>query len=505
MKTQKILLVLLSIVGMAVASFAQTWTGAAGTMNWSDVGNWSSDELPMINTDVKINGLSSVETPVVFDMEEASIKALTVGETLDAALELSSGGLLYMRGGLALGKSAEGTLTIIDGKIVYTNGATLAIASGASGVGRLIIKQAGVLKSSSTGVMQIGNGVNSYGEVINYGILSTLRNINVGHAEGSTGAFWHCSGVVTSGYDFVIGNAGTGEANVEATMRTRSCYIGAGASGQGVLRLTGLLILDNGNSVCVGCNGIGVLEIAGGEVSIAGNAPSISLCTNDLASTYGRIQGWGKFSSPTACLQNSGLVIADGGGVKEDLDFSIFVGSVSKLSLENRYNNTTTNGWYAINKGRLLLPVNGTVTVARPSYCWGEDATNATVDLVNSVRMEFDGITATTKVQGELLAIDRDDVPVYVAGGLISVWHMMADKDFAGVELQVRYDHVAVGRNGLRLLRYDEAAGVWMNMPAAIDEGYILRSTSPWAPLGNDRIGLFAVASYLSPTTLLLN
>jgi T5SS/PEP-CTERM-associated repeat protein len=112
--------------------------------------------------------------------------------------------------------------------------------------------------------------------------------------------------------------------------------------------------------------------------------------------------GWGQF-------RLYGQVIADGKGFERDLDFSK-MGVPDSTSTDNQCG---TNGWYAINKGRLLMPRFPKRKDGNYQYIGGFPF-RGDIDLVNSFKYYFDDVTRRNTrayIFSELYAVDRSDIP----------------------------------------------------------------------------------------------
>ena len=104
-------------------------------------------------------------------------------------------------------------------------------------------------------------------------------------------------------------------------------------------------------------------------------------------------------------------------------DFS----SLSSVA-NDHWNDSTSNGWFAVSRGKLILPP---VTVANPCL-WGESGAH---DLVNSVRLALAGSGSIT---GALLAADHGEVYGELPAP-IGVWEFTGPAGLSG-ELTFRYD-----------------------------------------------------------------
>ena len=157
------------------------------------------------------------------------------------------------------------------------------------------------------------------------------------------------------------------------------------------------------------------VEIEGGKLEFDSSekAAKVSMYLgNDYRGSYagGVLSGWGfvGYSNPNKIMNAYsgyreqygefrlyGQVIADGKGVKRDLDFS-HAGVPWTRSTANACG---TNGWYAIDKGRLLMPRFpkrwGINSQCIGGYAYATDR-EEDLDLVNSFRYYFDDDTRNT-------------------------------------------------------------------------------------------------------------
>jgi hypothetical protein len=231
------------------------------------------------------------------------------------------------------------------------------------------------------------------------------------------------------------------------------------------------------------------LELWG--ATIAGSAP---LTINPL----GAVQGHGT-STCSVALNNSGRVIADGRGAMGDATLNL----TSYTSVTNSIDNTSSNGWYAVNQGRLTLrplTVNATGT-----YPWGDAfyTGHTVLDLNNSAQIAFSAVTGSGTITGALYAVDRADVPAAPGNAnLVSVHEFAPSAGISGYTytLTIRYDTSAAGVAGnedvLRLLRHN--GSTWVNVTASRD---VANKTITSVPL--TAFSMFAVAIPTEPGLLL--
>lgn len=215
-----------------------------------------------------------------------------------------------------------------------------------------------------------------------------------------------------------------------------------------------------------------------------------SMTVRGDASSRGTLRGWGNVALRLK-LVNNGRVIADGyGDADRTLNLSWF-GADPGGGVFNDIENTTSNGWFAVGEGRLLLPaVAVAANAGTVSYNWGEDTTDTAIDLVNSVRLSFENAVAFA-LSGALLAEDRTEVPEGLPA-LCGVWQFSGGT-FAAAALTFRYDEAdAAARNvqesDLKVWQY--VGNRWIDVTSGQDTTAHTLTTVPLAELG-----LFAVST----------
>jgi hypothetical protein len=187
---------------------------------------------------------------------------------------------------------------------------------------------------------------------------------------------------------------------------------------------------------------------------------------------------------PTEKLDNSGKVIASGNTDDPVLDLTQ-VAAITN-SVDNPSNGA--NGWYARGKATLMLPP-VPVSAGTSEHSWGESESDATPDLVNSVRMTFHDVTTPGAVSMSLVGRDRPGIPALPAwDAAVSVYSYSSTAAVTGgVDVLIRYDALdsvvlTRGEHSLRLLAYD---GGWQNV-----------ALTAFDPAKNLIGGHFAAASY---------
>ena len=169
---------------------------------------------------------------------------------------------------------------------------------------------------------------------------------------------------------------------------------------------------------------------------------TIWLGSNDSTAV---LRGWGSVDSSSKTfsdsqivqLQMNGLIVADGAGVARDLEIQrLSCVNVISNGCDHTVNASGTNGWYAINKGRLLFPHYDKVSA--DTWMIGDGKHLANPVLVNAVKVAFSGAATGSYLHGALYAGDHDDVPEGLPTGNhvapLAVWRLGYGATKAAVE-----------------------------------------------------------------------
>ena len=207
---------------------------------------------------------------------------------------------------------------------------------------------------------------------------------------------------------------------------------------RGVLEVADNAVVTNVTALSIGRGqtALGVVEMRGGSLFFDyryrdGNALVLG---DGNADPNALIRGWGfmgfddakktmvdyettfgsgsKWAGMTFC----GRIIADGEGVERTLDFSR--GPVATY-LADSYNSCGTNGFYAVNKGKLKFQRSLPRRVTNHKQV-GIKPDNGSPLMVNGFQYTFDSATMNTLgtyVFAELYATDRSDIPVGLPKG----------------------------------------------------------------------------------------
>ncbi len=334
---------------------------------------------------------------------------------------------------------------------------------GVSGTGT-VVQTGGVLEI--LGGQPTTLGVNS-GSVGNYRLENgTLKSYALYVGDHGQGVFTQTGGTNSTGSFFLVPRRTNGVCNLWGGV----AYVGTNGYSSGQYIAIGF---DEGS---VGTFNFGTTNSSGVIRQEPGSSGAF-LIVRRKESASATLRGWG-VCELTSYLKNDGVVIADGYGTDRDLDFS----AMSSVAA-NSFPNTSTNGWYARDHGRLRLPP---ITAGNPVY-WG-DATAQ--DLVNSVKLE---LTGTGSVTGALLAVDH----TLVNPGLykpVGVWEFAGASGVTGGKLTFLYDaaqlaSMDIDESRLRVWRHNGASWVNVTDTGGLDTGANTIRTATINPFGQ-----FAVA-----------
>jgi hypothetical protein len=378
------------------------------------------------------------------------IGALVVGESTTGQF-VQSGGSLRVGSSLTVGRRAGsvGTYSMSGGELFAAD-----ITIGAEGEGHF--------QQTGGTVRVTGVASDDPARAVKPGILT------VGDAPGSVGEYVLAGGSLYADQIYV-GKQGTGRVfqsgghasfNV-ALLGDRRTGDGTWSLLDGVIEVAASDSVGSGTppALVVGNEGWGTFVIRSDReqfaLADAPGSPGASLVVRAAPDSQGVVRGWGQIGLGGELVQN-GKVIADGLGASRVLNF-VAVSSVTN-SIDNPRDGGT-NGWFARNGGRLLLPP---LPVKDDSpLTWGEDPRDPVIDLVNSVRLVPHNVTKPGSIKVSLLDPQSRDFPALPDGiDPVSVWSMESSADFGSIELMIRYDDVqaafwGTGESDLTLWVYE--------------------------------------------------
>ncbi len=292
--------------------------------------------------------------------------------------------------------------------------------------------------------------------------MSVLTNLYVGYHSGATGTVSVAGNATLAATNVCVGRpSSVGLVTIAdtATLFATNIDIVSSGAARGTVEVCGDAVITNLFTINVGndsskCDA--TLAMRGGSVFFDIDPENPDYVKNGWfnpirlnprrTEVCGRIRGWGKiaFSDPVTFVANAaqrpnglthhGQVIADGEGQARDLDFSRF-GALNFSSTDA--NPSGTNGWFAVNKGRLRLP-RSWPRKTNSAFCVGDCysldysqvANNAVASnrLANTFSATFTGAGTGNYIFADLYATDRDDIPAGLDAirpdRVISVWRI---------------------------------------------------------------------------------
>lgn len=397
---------------------------------------------------------------------------------------------------------------------VRVDGGTLTCASlasvGTSGPGLLTLAKG----AFSVPLLKVGENEGGAGVVSNeLAALSVGKQLIVGRFPGSAGRLVLRGGKMRVGDQLIIGHNGQGLFEAAASFSARRFVVGCMSKGSGVARIeagaTGTVeraCFVGGRDYSPDDRGSGTLVLRGGTLKLPREADQYALQIRYAEACRGVLIGWGSvlatFTGDNSIrMVNNGCVIADGEGANRDLDLH------SLASVTNSIPNGPdgTNGWYAVNRGRVLYP---RTWILEPNATrnLGEWPSKDELGLVNSVRVTFAGATPRSFLRGGLCAPDRTDLPEALpAGRPAGVWQLGLYRNnttdekvyFETAAVTFRYDHKHVKASDvLTLYRYEN--GAWKEVGRGLPDGTgCLSAAAPVARTsdGDYNIGWFALVA----------
>ncbi|OPZ27889.1 MAG: hypothetical protein BWZ02_01484 [Lentisphaerae bacterium ADurb.BinA184] len=499
----------LGVFGAAVAVAAMVWAGAAlGGTPWYWDGSTNEWDADYVASPLNNHWLESFGGAMNANMPSGNWNSLYVR---DGKVSFSDATYLGTSGAWTPQNGVMGTTPVLSGgELEWNNG--ICDSVGAPTVGGSYSAPATIMLTAGL----FGSWANSTGVTINTdgiftqqgGILTKLVKVYGGATLAPTRAVANLAGgtgpgaimdhgviyqtggaiadVVNPSFGGIRGNFST-IANI--TIGTRQhhnstqayYYLGDAAGNTGTIGGTGTLI-------------------------VGGKANWGDVATLPPTVMKAELRGHGTVT--IAGLDNNRSVIADGYGANRTLDLSgvttisnTYLNGVTPYIANDAFRSADgTDGWYAVNRGKLLFPP-AVVTGGTSSVNVGESAADTQVDLINSVKLAFTDVTGGP-LSVSLLAPDRTDLgknafdattlslhDVDTAGGF----------DFGGgsAVLTFRYDDVLATSKGIAeasLKVWQLVGRTWLDVTGSVDTANNLITTT-----GLSSFSMFGIGP-ISPT-----
>lgn len=512
------------------------WSSEGNWMSADDT-SVSMKRLPTDSDDVFLWSGTLSRSPLVVaggevaltrNLSVSYVKNSSTGNTRDIRLEIADGGVMTNAGPVVLGNIANGVSSgrAVSGSVtVHSGAAWTALSDVTVGKGltpsannnktsRVVVEQGGKMEQTAgefivagckeyDGVVTNAGSLAAYdlfvggsgnGTLVNDGALTVANKFRIAREQGSSGVFVHKGGTIThtaaSTQPIRIGYASDGLFRVDAPLAFLSemVVVGNENGGKGSLvvndTLSGVRLLKLGESA----GSVGSLSVAGGAVIV--NATTAATTSSSGHSIYvgmvdesgeqtqtaiGSIRGYGKIGrseadddSKHARIKNYGQIVADGG----DLDLGLF--RLVGLSTVDA-NKCGTNGWYAVNGGRLIyprrLPVSSANHIAIGDYGTNTGADgNLDISLVNSLQVQLykDGSPRLDYQYNYamLYAADRADIPGTIpcsadkGDKVLGVWRLGHFSDLGDVGATPQNPDSRFDTASVRI-RFDDAGINW--------------------------------------------
>ena len=479
----------LTLCATSASADTYAWDDGGTGNNWSTNTNWHTDIEPTASDLALLGTAVSLAAAEITLAGEVAL-GVVVGHSSSGGgqVNITGGDLTIGTQDLLIGRQAPGVFNQLGGTVTANDAAT--VGSTATGPGTYTLT-AGDLAVSATLNVAFGNSSTGTmvqaGGTVNVGALAIGTDSAQGTAQGT---YTLSNGMLTSSSHQYIGMYGNGVLNQSGGTNTVNgwLYMAQQTTGSGEYNLTGgTLDMANGSGspMRVGWDSTATLNIGNatgsGEITQSGAAVDMTVrykTTGDGgAAASGTVRGWsGSRIGLTGNLYNNSRVIADGYGTARSLDFSTMANVLN--TIENGL--SETNGWFAQDKGELILPALTGATVL-----WGEDESgdDGTIDLINSAALDF---ASSQTVTGRLYAVDHGSVNTLGAMNPISV-HEFSVGVMSSCDLTIRYDHVAAANAGLaegNLKIFQWSGSAWSDVTSSLDTGNRLITASNLTSLG---------------------
>ncbi len=452
-----------------------------------------------------------------------NVRKFSVG--VDGLGEFHQTGGVVQTDHLSLGEDKDGSGTyIVDGTASVQAGS---VTVGDAGVGNLVVNSASAsldagnvyvaVQPGSKGSIQFENGsisdnmiaigvqgdgsftqtggnhkIDSTGAIPHLTSNDALRNSSglvLATANGSKGLYSLQHGDITASKEVIGASSSATFRQTGGVNTTNSVRIGGASGANGIYKQSGgVLNVTRGGvthvGLIVGDRGSGALALGDqkdtGSVHEMGTGAPVSMTIRQDPIGQGRLYGWGDVGLHGTLNQN-GVVIADGYGYDRDLDLSSFSQVINTIPNPPGQE----NGFFARHGGRLVLPP---VDITSPdaTVTWGENPTDDQLELINSARFTFSGVTHPGDRSISLLAPDRMDIPPTPGGvKFASIWN--GDFDDLGaksMDVTLRYDDTfspGIAAGNVQLWTSNGVTWQPVNTGASVDvtERLITASLSP--------------------------
>ena len=269
--------------------------GGVGTATVSS-GTWANSG----NLNVGLIGTGTLNVTGGYVNNTSGTLGLNAGSLGTATV---SSGTWANSSGLTVGSSGTGTLNVTGGYVSNTSG-TLGRSAGS--LGTATVSSGTWANSGSLTVGGTGNGTLN----VNGGYVSSAAG-NVGQNSGSVGTATVSSGTWANSGNLTVGASGTGTLTMNGGLISAStASIGSNFDGVGTATVSGGRW--NNDSLSIGGNGVGILNVTGGYVRTTGGASIGASGTVTVSSGTWAITSGMSVNRSGALTMSGGLVTVSG-------------------------------------------------------------------------------------------------------------------------------------------------------------------------------------------------
>ena len=490
------------------------------------------------------------------------------GQCLIAREDYSEGYLRHSAGNLSIANSVyvgyrgKGYLELAgDTETVFPNG-SFALARNDSNntihsIGELVITNNASLSRDGKSLIAATNR-NATARIALYdnAKLSDFSLLSLGNST-TDNSFEVYDNAVVSNVNLLVLNVGytstgTGTTRLKLSGNAKVCditnmYVGSNLYNHAELEIAdnaSLWLRDNAwetNRINVARDsmrsGNATIRLRGGTIGLGIRGALVLGSTNDNnnVTCTSRFVGYGCITNQGDATRTlwsrldlrGGSVTADGEGVERDLDFGTFArlgGSIGDG--RTKLNSSGTNGWYAINKGRLIYP-NRDAELVRFVGDYARLNNDVAPKFVNSMRILLKDsndaeITTHRKLTVELYAPDRTDIPAGLVeddakNRRLGVWRGNCGgktSSFAKADTTIRYDQWRLAElmentsRNFEICLYQYSGTKWKKItsyPAeeAASNYYRISGTLAKTTVASANLGWFAVVAKATTGTMI--
>lgn len=319
---------------------------------------------------------------------------------------------------------------------------------------------------------------------------------------------------ISIGRDVYVGGNNYEENDAELTLDgtftgIQDIFIADGRENTSTLRIIGSVTVDGSalgiaNDENTADDETGTLIL--GDTTTSGTVDATSAGGFDVKlretdGNTGTIRGWGAIQQDTSNDNDdffaNGRIIADGdpdgSSPTADRTLDIDTGDMVGDTLATTQGDGTKVGWYAEDRGKLVLD---TLTSVNGDITWGDDDTNTSPDLVNSIYFDFGTVSSAGDLDVALLAEDHSEITASPNSVNQAIGYFSVDFDgtFDTADITFKYDAAAASdENELKVFERSGTTG-WAEIGFSLDTANDTIAATNRTNLGTPNTIYFAIA-----------